>query len=236
MPEEINRLVTDAITDVFFTTSETANANLRRAGVGDERIHFVGNTMIDTLLANVERLRKPDFWERLALADGEYFVLTLHRPNNVDSREPLLELLARIGACARGLAVVFPAHPRTVRVLGNTADIPSGIALVDPQPYLEFIYLVQRARAVITDSGGITEETTVLGVPCLTLRDTTERPETVTQGTNVLIGHDPTALGLALDRLFAGDWQRGSVPEKWDGRSGERIVAHLERMLPFGAV
>jgi UDP-N-acetylglucosamine 2-epimerase (non-hydrolysing) len=231
MPEEINRLVTDAITNWFFTTSTVANDNLRRSGVGDDRIHFVGNTMIDTLLANLERLRPPDFWEPLGLLQGEYLVMTLHRPANVDEAYRLQPLLAAIHAGARGLPVVFPVHPRTARTLRDVVDLPAEIRLVDPQPYLEFIYLVRNARAVITDSGGITEETTVMGVPCLTLRDTTERPETVTQGTNELVGTDPVNLAPALERLFDGRWKRGAIPEKWDGRTGERIVAVLERLL-----
>lgn len=231
MPEEINRLVTDAITNLFFTTSEVANDNLRRSGVPNDRIHFVGNTMIDTLLANMDRLQPPDFWNRLGLVAGEYIVVTLHRPANVDEAHRLEPLLAAITNGARNLPIVFPVHPRTARTLREVLDLPASFALVDPQPYLEFIYLVKHARAVITDSGGITEETTVMGVPCLTLRNTTERPETVTQGTNVLVGTDPSRLGPVLDQLFAGEWKKGSIPEKWDGRTGERIVALLEQLL-----
>jgi UDP-N-acetylglucosamine 2-epimerase (non-hydrolysing) len=231
MPEEINRLVTDAITNWFFTTSEVANDNLRRSGVPDERIHFVGNTMIDTLLANMHRLRPPEFWDRLALRRGEYMVVTLHRPGNVDQAQRLQPLLAAIAAGARGLPIIFPVHPRTARTLRDVLELPENLALVDPQPYLEFVHLVKYARAVITDSGGITEETTVMGVPCLTLRDSTERPETVTEGTNVLVGTDPARLGPVLDQLFAGQWKQGSIPEKWDGRTGERIVAVLAQLL-----
>lgn len=231
MPEEINRMVTDAITNWFFTTSEAANQNLRRAGIGEERIFFVGNTMIDTLLANLGRLRPPAFWDAWGLQAGEYFVATLHRPANVDASGTFVQLLAAIGQGTRGLPVVFPVHPRTAKTLQGLAGLPQGLRLAEPQPYLEFNYLVQNAKAVITDSGGITEETTVLGVPCLTLRDTTERPETVSIGTNELIGTDPARLQPALDRLFAGGWKAGAVPEKWDGHTGERIVAELERLL-----
>ncbi len=204
MPEEINRRVTDAITNWFFTTSVFANANLHQAGVSDEQIFFVGNTMIDTLLANLERLRPPAFWDELALQPGGYFVLTLHRPANVDTVQGLARLLAAIGAGTRGLPVIFPVHPRTAKTLQALADLPSGLHLVEAQPYLEFNYLVRHAKAVITDSGGITEETTVMGVPCMTLRDSTERPETVSIGTNALIGTDPAQLAPALERLFAG--------------------------------
>jgi UDP-N-acetylglucosamine 2-epimerase (non-hydrolysing) len=231
MPEEINRMVTDAITNLFFTTSEFANENLRRAGVSDDRIHFVGNTMIDTLLANLDRLTPPEFWPALGLVPRGYFVLTLHRPANVDAEVGLGTLLRTVAASARGMPVVFPIHPRTAKVLSGLSDLPSNLCVVEPQPYLEFNYLVRHASAVITDSGGITEETTVLGVPCMTLRDTTERPETITVGTNELIGTDPRGVAPAFERLFAGRWKRGAVPEKWDGKTGERITAVLERAL-----
>lgn len=231
MPEEINRLATDAVTNWFFTTSEHANANLRRAGVGDERIFFVGNTMIDTLLANLERLQAPEFVTALGLRPGEYFVATLHRPANVDHAEDFARMLQAIGQGTRGLPVVFPVHPRTAKTLRGLPDFPSSIHVVDPQPYLEFNWLVRHAKAVITDSGGITEEATVMGVPCLTMRDSTERPETIELGTNELIGIDPERLGPGLDRVFAGEWKRGRIPPLWDGQSGARIVVQLERLL-----
>lgn len=231
MPEEINRRVTDSITNWFFTTSEVANENLRCSGIGDECIFFVGNTMIDTLLANLPRLRKPGFFDELELKPGSYFVTTLHRPANVDQEHGFARLLAAIGDGTRGLPVVFPVHPRTAKTLRELDGVPPNFRLVDPQPYLEFNFMVKHAKAVITDSGGITEETTVMGVPCMTLRDSTERPETVTVGTNELIGTDPEALKPALDHLFAGAWKTGRIPEKWDGRTGDRIVAELERLL-----
>jgi UDP-N-acetylglucosamine 2-epimerase (non-hydrolysing) len=234
MPEEVNRMVTDAITDLFFTTSEVANGNLRRAGVAEEKIFFVGNTMIDTLLANLGRLRPPSFAGDIPLRPGGYFVLTLHRPANVDRPESVAALLAAIDAGARGLPVVFPVHPRTAKVLAGLDGLSPTLHRVDPQPYLEFNWLVKHAKAVITDSGGITEETTVLGVPCMTLRDSTERPETVTIGTNALLGTDPVALAPAFERLFAGQWQRGGIPPLWDGKTGERIAAALEDVLSAG--
>jgi len=231
MPEEINRMVTDSISNWFFTTSKAANDNLRRSGVEEERIFFVGNTMIDTLLSNYQRLQPPAFWQEHSLKTGKYFVLTLHRPANVDTSDHFSRLLAAIGEGTHGLPVIFPVHPRTAKTLHAITTLPANFLLVDPQSYLEFNYLVKYAKAVITDSGGITEETTVMGVPCLTLRDSTERPETVTLGTNELIGTDPTKLKPALDKLFAGKWKTGVIPEKWDGLTSTRIVAALEQLL-----
>lgn len=231
MPEEINRMVTDAITNYFFTTSESANQNLRRSGISDERIFFVGNTMIDTLLAHMDRLRPPPFWGELGLQPSQYFVVTLHRPANVDGEQHLLRLLHAIAEGTGGLPVVFPVHPRTAKSLRELGGQVPGMHYVDSQGYLEFNYLVKHAKAVITDSGGITEETTVMGIPCMTLRNNTERPETVTVGTNELIGTDPANLAPALKRLMAGDWKKGRIPEKWDGKAAERIVAELERLL-----
>ena len=233
MPEEINRIVTDSIADFFFTTSERAGANLRRSGVTDDRIFFVGNTMIDTLLSNMHRLQPPKEWDDLGLRPREYFVVTLHRPANVDEIEVLEAALSAIGEGCRGLPVVFPAHPRTVKTLQASSRVPANVALLPPQPYLEFNYLVKHAKAVITDSGGITEETTVMGVPCLTLRDSTERPETVEIGTNELIGTDPTALRPALERIFSGEWKKGGIPDKWDGQAAVRIAEVLNRILPL---
>jgi UDP-N-acetylglucosamine 2-epimerase (non-hydrolysing) len=231
MPEEINRMVTDSITNYFFTTSAHANRNLRHAGIGDERVFFVGNTMIDTLLANMDRLSKPAFFDELGLKPRSYFVMTMHRPANVDSGSTFTKLLDAIIAGTRGEPVVFPVHPRTAKTMREMGALPESLKLVDPQPYLEFNYLVKHAKAVITDSGGITEETTVMGVPCLTMRDNTERPETVEIGTNELIGTNPAALRPALDRLFDGAWKKGAVPELWDGKTSARIVAHLEKVL-----
>ena len=224
MPEEINRMVTDSITDYFFTTSEVANANLKREGVSDDKIYFVGNTMIDTLLANIDRLKKPDFFNELGLQPKEYLVLTLHRPNNVDEQNHLSDLLSRIGKLS-DIPIMFPVHPRTRQQLNF--ELSGNINLVDPLGYLEFNYLVKNAKGVITDSGGITEETTVMGVPCITLRDSTERPETVTLGTNELIGTNPKDIDPWLNKMLAGDWKKGSIPELWDGRTAERIVSHL---------
>jgi UDP-N-acetylglucosamine 2-epimerase (non-hydrolysing) len=231
MPEEINRLVTDAITNWFFTTSDVANGNLRRSGVGEERVFFVGNTMIDTLLKQRPRFTPPAVWSQNGFREKNFFVLTLHRPANVDSDETFKALMEEILRGSRGRPIIFPVHPRTAKTLARIGVQAPNLHLTEPLSYLEFNYLVERAFAVITDSGGVTEETTVMGVPCLTLRNTTERPETTTIGTNELIGTDPAALRPHLERLFAGQWKKGSIPPLWDGRSGERIVEHLERLL-----
>lgn len=230
MPEEINRIVTDSITDHFFTTTRQAGKFLVSSGAREDQIHFVGNTMIDTLLDNIERLRAPAFLEEHNLQPGEFFVATLHRPANVDTDIQFFKMIEAIAIGARRHKVVFPVHPRTAKTLRSLTTIPSNILLVGPQPYLEFIWLIKNAKAVITDSGGVTEEATVLNVPCLTLRDNTERPETVDIGTNVLVGTDPAALGSALAPLFGEGWKKGTTPELWDGKTSERIVDVLERL------
>lgn len=230
MPEEINRLVTDSISDYFFTTSDVANTNLRKEGKRNDQIHFVGNTMIDTLLKNRLRFRKPEFWGSLKLKEQGYLMMTLHRPANVDSREQLQAIFNSIEEVAQNIPVIFPVHPRTRKNMEKYAIQSPQFYLAEPLGYLEFNYLVERAKGVITDSGGITEETTVLGVPCMTLRSSTERPETCTIGTNELIGTDPENIKPALKRLIAGQWKKGSIPELWDGQTAVRIVDILQRL------
>lgn len=233
MPEEVNRLVTDVLTDYYFTTSPIANRNLLRSGVGEDRIFFVGNTMIDTLLKQMPRFRQPAIWKNAALQPREYFVVTLHRPANVDQQGQLQQLLQEIITLSRGLPVIFPVHPRTAKVLAGTGLVAPNLHLTEPLSYLEFNYLVQHAKAVITDSGGITEETTVMGVPCMTLRDNTERPETCVTGTNELLGTASEALRPAMEKLFAGQWKKGGIPELWDGKTARRIVRHLLEIFTF---
>jgi UDP-N-acetylglucosamine 2-epimerase (non-hydrolysing) len=227
MPEEINRLVTDSITNYFFTTSEVANKNLLLSGINEEQIYFVGNTMIDTLIKNRPKFRKPEFWEKFNLKEKGYIVLTLHRPANVDYESKLNVLLNEIINNAGDLPLVFPVHPRTSKILENLGISHSKLHLIEPQGYLEFNYLVERAKAVITDSGGITEETTVMGIPCMTLRDNTERPETITEGTNELIGTDPKGIKPAMEKLFSGNWKKGKIPILWDGKTSDRIVEKI---------
>jgi UDP-N-acetylglucosamine 2-epimerase (non-hydrolysing) len=229
MPEEINRMVTDAITDLFFTTTPQAGDNLLKAGIDEKQIFFVGNTMIDTLLSNRGRFSKPELWDEFELEEGKYLVMTLHRPANVDEEQKLKALIDAIMGNVQDLPVVFPVHPRTKAILDQIGVSHPQLKMVSPLGYLQFNYLVERAKAVITDSGGITEETTVFGVPCITLRENTERPETISIGTNELIGVDPSNVPPALSKLFAGNWKKGAIPEKWDGNTAERIVSILEQ-------
>ena len=227
MPEEINRLVTDSITNYFFTTSRDANDILIGNGVAKERVFFVGNCMIDTLLSNRQNFKQPKIWEKLELKERQYIVMTLHRPANVDDTSKFQKLISEIGNSSRGMPIIFPVHPRTKKILQTMGITFKQIHLVEPMSYLEFNFLVERSFAVITDSGGITEETTVFGVPCLTLRDNTERPITVTVGTNELIGTDPKHIAPAMKTLFAGEWKKGGIPELWDGQTASRIVKTL---------
>ena len=203
------------------------------AGVGP-KVWFVGNVMIDTLLANRARFQKPEVWDELGLKEQEFIVMTMHRPANVDEENHLRAMMEQIIDNVHGLPVIFPIHPRTAKLFyglwGDEAELAKrlpNLHIVEPMGYLEFNYLVERAKAVVTDSGGITEETTVMGVPCITLRDNTERPETCTVGTNELIGTDPAAIKPALDKLFAGEWKKGAIPELWDGHTAARIIEIL---------
>ncbi|WP_460217923.1 non-hydrolyzing UDP-N-acetylglucosamine 2-epimerase [Psychroserpens sp. MEBiC05023] len=231
MPEEINRLVTDSITNYFFTTSETANKNLKESGVKDKQIFFVGNTMIDTLLKQRPNFKQPQVWEDLELSEGNYIVMTLHRPANVDEESQLKDMINEIIAHTEDLPLVFPVHPRTAKILERLNISHSRLHTVEPLSYLEFNYLVERAKAVITDSGGITEEASIMRVPCLTLRDNTERPETITLGTNELIGTDPKNLKPYLKTLFAGNWKKGNDIPLWDGKTATRIVESLKSVF-----
>jgi UDP-N-acetylglucosamine 2-epimerase (non-hydrolysing) len=227
MPEEINRMVTDSICDHFFTTSELANTNLIASGVSTDRIHFVGNTMIDTLLQNSNRMRQPNFWKSNELKAKNYYLLTLHRPANVDNLDKLRELLDAILKGTEKAPVVFPVHPRTRQRLRMLQYSDPRLLQIEPMSYLEFIYMIKYGKAIITDSGGITEEATVFNIPCLTLRDTTERPETITLGSNELVGTNPNNLFPFLRRLQAGEWKKATIPPLWDGHTSERIVSKL---------
>ena len=230
MPEEINRLVTDSITNYFFTTTLEAGTNLIKSGVNQNKIFWVGNTMIDTLLKHRTRFQKPAIWDELKLSKNEYIVITLHRPGNVDEEGKLKLLIDEIIKHSKNIPLIFPVHPRTAKILQTLGIKHNRLHTIEPLGYLEFNYLVENAKIVITDSGGITEETTVMGIPCMTLRDNTERPETVTIGTNELIGTDPRGIKSAMETLFAGNWKKGTIPEKWDGKTAERIVSVLLKL------
>lgn len=227
MPEEINRMVTDAITDHFFTTTEIANANLRQAGIAEEKIHWVGNTMIDTLIAQKPNFKKPVGCPFDDLEPRNYLVMTLHRPANVDQEDSLRELMEAILEGSAGLPLVFPVHPRTAKNIAGLGISAPNLHLVDPLGYLEFNYLVQHAKGIITDSGGITEESAVMNVPCITLRDSTERPETIHLGTNELVSTDPKNLKPYLDQLLRGSWKQYQGIPLWDGKAASRIVEVL---------
>jgi UDP-N-acetylglucosamine 2-epimerase (non-hydrolysing) len=224
MPEEINRIVTDSITDFFFTTSTWASANLLKYGAEPHQIYFVGNVMIDTLFQNLNRIASPDFWSNFNLNEGNYILLTLHRPSNVDEEKSLINLLEGIDQMAGDKKVIFPIHPRTKAILGEQNLNLKNILFVEPQGYLNFIFLIKNSFAVITDSGGISEETTVLGIPCFTMRNNTERPETQTIGTNILVGTSIENLKKTFSEFLKNGSKKAGIPELWDGKTSERII------------
>lgn len=226
MPEEVNRVATDRLSDYLFAPSADAVDNLRAEGYRSDQVHLVGNVMVDTLLSNRDAAMRLPALERWGLRPGEYGLVTLHRPANVDDPAIFKGLLEALGRVAEHLPLLLPAHPRTRAALLEVGDLPEGLAVTGPLGYLEFLALEAQARVVLTDSGGVQEETTVLGVPCLTLRDNTERPITVTEGTNRVVGRDPNSIvEAALDVMETGVEPRR--PELWDGRAGERIAAAL---------
>ena len=230
MPEEVNRVLTDAVSDLLFTTEPAANDNLAREGVSGDKVHFVGNVMIDTLFRYRERARESDVLPRLRLEARGYAALTLHRPSNVDDEGTLGMLLSAVARIQGEIPVVFPVHPRTRRRLEALTEVlppMPGLRLVDPLPYLDFLELMANARCVLTDSGGIQEETTALGIPCLTLRHNTERPITVTRGTNRVVGTEPEAIYESWREIADGKWPGGELPELWDGKAAARVVRAL---------
>lgn len=237
MPEEINRRLTDHLSTYLFTTSRDADANLAAEGIPQDRVHLVGNTMIDTLLRFRDAARSRRAPETYGLTPRGYAVLTLHRPDNVDALQQLGTIIDTVATIASEVPVLFPIHPRTLAQMRGTAlearlTRAPEIIVTEPLGYLDFIGLLDAARLVLTDSGGIQEETTVLGVPCLTLRESTERPVTVMSGTNTVVGTDPDVVLIAARKILADDAPAGGVPELWDGRAGERIVEILARSAP----
>jgi UDP-N-acetylglucosamine 2-epimerase (non-hydrolysing) len=244
MPEEINRVLTDQIADLLYTTERAAHDNLAREGVPAERVHFVGNVMIDSLLSHTSHAVQAGETLRRAGKEGfgqsGYGVVTLHRPSNVDEPQALSESIQILCAVSARLPLVCALHPRTVSRIesfGLSELLKNGrLAVLPPQGYLEMLGLMSAATLVMTDSGGIQEETTALAVPCLTMRENTERPITVEQGTNTLVGRDRDAILRLVDEILATGGKRGRVPELWDGRAAERIAAHLERHLAGSAL
>lgn len=224
MPEEINRIVTDSITDYFFTTSTWAGDNLLKYGADPSTVHFVGNVMIDTLYQNLDRISAPNFWTEFNLETGNYIILTLHRPANVDEEKSLVNLLVGIDNMVGDKKIIFPIHPRTKAILGEQNLHLKNIHFVEPQGYLNFMYLIKNSFAVITDSGGISEETTVLGIPCFTMRNNTERPETQTIGTNTLVGTSIENLEKIFKEFLINGPRKAGIPELWDGKASERII------------
>jgi UDP-N-acetylglucosamine 2-epimerase (non-hydrolysing) len=236
MPEEINRIVTDALSDFLFTTSRDADENLLREGVAAEKIFFVGNVMIDTLLKHREHARRLGAPACFGMQPGNYALLTLHRPSNVDAPEVLVGILDALSTLQHDLPILFPAHPRTIRRIAEFGflerlEAAPNLHVLEPLGYLEFLDLMMHARLTLTDSGGIQEETTILGVPCLTLRENTERPITITEGTNILVGTDPACIVAQTRRILSGGSKAGHVPELWDGQAAKRIVAVLKEKL-----
>jgi len=252
MPEEINRVLTDAISDYLFTPSPDAHENLRREGIPEEKIFFVGNVMVDTLLWSKEKARKSDILARLGLITkndsraADYTLLTLHRPSNVDNKKSLKRILDALWEIQKRIKIIFPIHPRTRRklrefgyqsFLSNSGQWDStiqslnwqtnSVILTPPLAYLDFLKLEMKAKLIMTDSGGIQEEATILGVPCLTLRETTERPVTVTEGTNVVVGNDGNRIIKEALKILGGERKRGKRPQFWDGGAAERIVKIL---------
>lgn len=230
MPEEINRIVTDVLSDLLFVSEESGLVNLKNEGVADEKVHFVGNIMIDSLVHFLPSIEQSNILTKHQLTPSEYTLLTFHRPSNVDDKASLTNLVGMLNRLAGQTRLVFPVHPRTRKNLeeyGLLNELDQDILLLDPMGYMDFLALTQSSRLVITDSGGIQEETTFLGVQCITVRDSTERPVTVTEGTNQLIGIDLNKVEEAAEEVLAGKIKKGKIPKLWDGKTAERIVRIL---------
>ena len=250
MPEEINRILTDSISDLLFTTEASANENLKKEGIDQEKIFFVGNTMIDSLIFQQKKALQLNTLERLGLSRNgsrpmKYGLLTMHRPSNVDNPEVFRKLLKAIRASAEEVPIIFPAHPRTAQQIKDfnfghiftsmedMLQVKSGLTLTEPFGYLDMLNLMRSSRFVITDSGGIQEETTFLNVPCLTIRENTERPVTLEKGTNILVGQDTERLYVETKRIISGEAKKGIIPPLWDGKASKRIVDIILKNFSF---
>ena len=231
MPEELNRMLTDSISDYFFTTSQDANELLEKSGIPEDAIHFVGNGMIDTLVRLLPQAEKPAEEDLEIDEELGFALVTLHRPSNVDDAKALGEIIDTLHALSKEMQVVFPIHPRTAERMKELGLNTEGLTMCGPLGYLQFLWLQKNAKMVLTDSGGIQEETTYLGVPCLTLRENTERPITVTEGTNILIGRDFDLLRTEIQKVVSGNSKKGKVPDKWEGNAGERTAIILDSIL-----
>ena len=236
MPEEINRTATDAIADFLFVTEESGRKNLIQEGVAHSKIHFVGNVMIDSLLSHLKTANQAKILDRLKLNHQSYALLTLHRPSNVDNRETFLNILDALAQIEQKIPIIFPIHPRSRKMIdkfqfGERIKKTRNFKLIDPLGYLDFLHLMKHAKFVLSDSGGIQEETTVLGIPCLTLRNNTERPVTVELGTNVMVGADTGLIVSESLKILKGQAKKGQIPPRWDGNSAQRIVDILARKL-----
>ena len=232
MPEEINRIVTDSLSDYLFVSEESGIRNLRREGIDSKKVYFVGNVMIDTLLLNMSKINKSNILHRISVKPSTYAVLTLHRPNNVDSEEALSEIYDILSVISQQIKIVYPIHPRTKKMIRvhkflKKFEKLKNLLIIDPLGYADFIKLVKMSRFVLTDSGGIQEETAVLKIPCLTMRQNTERPVTLRKGTNYLVGRNKPKIMKIVRKILNGKSKKGTIPKFWDGKTAERIISYL---------
>jgi UDP-N-acetylglucosamine 2-epimerase (non-hydrolysing) len=231
MPEEINRILTDRISDLLFTTEDSGTQNLINEGVPKEKIHFVGNCMIDSVTKFIPLAKEMAPWSEYGLNRNDYCLITLHRPSNVDSRKDIVKIVTMLNRMSEKIHIVFPVHPRTQKSIKNCSiTLSDNIRLLDPLPYIEFLGLMSNAKLVVTDSGGIQEETTYLNIQCLTIRNNTERPVTVEAGTNHLVGTDPEKVMSVFHRILNGTIKKGHTPQKWDGKAGQRIAEIIREL------
>lgn len=237
MPEEINRLVTDALSDFLFVSEESGLENLKKEGVPDKKVFYAGNIMIDTLVANLPKVDKSGIIEKHVLKKGGYAVATVHRPSNVDSKEALAEIVDIFSMITQKMPLVYPIHPRTRKNLENFGLMDKfghmrNLVLTEPLGYIDFVKLVKESKFVLTDSGGIQEETTVLRVPCITMRENTERPSTIEEGTNELVGRSRRKIEILVNKIVKNQWKKGKIPKHWDGKTAQRIVQVLKKHFP----